>query len=91
MKQTTRFLNEAKQIKGIESDYALAKMIGITKSAISNYRNGTSKMDDYSAAQIAEIIGIKPIEVIATIHAEREKNEKKKKYWENLIEREKNK
>jgi transcriptional regulator with XRE-family HTH domain len=87
MKSTTEYLDEAKKRAGIESDYALAKRLGVTKAAISNYRQGISKMDDYTAAQIADLLEVDPLEVIAAANAEREKDEKKKDYWRKIFAR----
>ncbi|WP_255992048.1 hypothetical protein [Chitinolyticbacter albus] len=42
------YLDAAKAALGIESDYALAKRVGVSHGAISNYRAGFSKMDDYA-------------------------------------------
>jgi hypothetical protein len=41
-------------------------------------------MDDYTAAQIANVLGINEIEVIATANAEREKDDKKREFWQKL-------
>ena len=87
MKTTINYLNEAKKILGIESDYAMAQFLGVNRSAISGYRTGSRIIDDYAAAKIASAIGIDPMMVIAAANAEREKTEDRKEYWKNFYER----
>ncbi len=79
------YLDEAKKVLGIESDYAMAKALGITRSTLSGYRGGNI-MDDFTAAQIAEILEIDPMIVIAAANAEREKGERRE-YWEKISKR----
>lgn len=81
MKQSMDYLDQAKIKLGIESDYSMAKELGLTKQAISNYRNGKTSMDVYAACRIADVLKIDPMEVIAAANAEREKNEDRKSYW----------
>ncbi len=87
MKTTTKYLDEAKKALGIDSDNAMAKYLGVTRGAISNYRNGVSVMDDYAAAKIAGALGIEAMFVIAAANAEREKTVERKDYWKNFYER----
>lgn len=87
MKNTIGYLDDAKKALNIESDNAMAKHLGITRSAISNYRAGSYVMDDYAAAKIAEALMIEPMEVIAAANMEREKTEDRKAYWENFYKR----
>lgn len=82
MRSSIEYLDEAKAKIGIESDYAFAKNIGITRGAMSNYRNKVSIMDDYTAAQVANILGIQAIIVIAAANAERERDDGKKDFWQ---------
>ena len=80
------YLDKAKEKLGIQSDNGISKHLGITRCAISNYRSGTSKMDDFTAAKIAEILEIDPLIVIAAANAEREKGERRE-YWEKVSKR----
>lgn len=41
-------------------------------------------MDDYTAAKIANVLEINPLEVIAAANAEREKHAEKREFWEKL-------
>ncbi len=80
------YLDKAKEKLGIQSDNGVSKHLGITRSAISNYRSGNYIMDDFTAAKIAEILEIDPLIVIAAANAEREKGERRE-YWKKVSKR----
>jgi transcriptional regulator with XRE-family HTH domain len=85
MKTTGEYLKEAKS-KLNATDYRMAKLLGITQSATSNYALGKRVMDDTTAAKLAGLLGIEAMEIIAAANAEREKGEKKE-FWENFYKR----
>jgi plasmid maintenance system antidote protein VapI len=87
MKTTLEYIDEAKKALGIESDYGMAKWMGITTGAMAHYRGGKRTIDDYTASKLADAIGLDPLEVIAAANAEREKDEKKKDYWRKIFAR----
>lgn len=82
--KTKDYLEEAKRKTGLVSDYALGKRLGITKQAMSGYATGNRIMDDYTAAKLAEVLGINALEVIAAANAEREKDSAKVAFWRRL-------
>lgn len=88
MKSTIDYLDEAKNRLKIDSDNKMAGILNIKREGISNYRAGRSRMDDYVAARIAEILDIPKIEVIGTANYEREKNQTKREYWKIVVEKE---
>ena len=71
---------------GITSDYALAKVLGVTQSAVSSYRTGRSRIDDDVALTIAQILGVNPLVVIAQANAERAKTPEIRARWMGIIE-----
>lgn len=85
--KTKDYLEEAKRKTGLVSDYALGKRLGITKQAMSGYATGNRIMDDYTAAKVAELLGISELEVIAAANAEREKDSQKAEFWRRLATR----
>lgn len=87
MKSTISYLDEAKAKLGIESDYGMAAWLGVTRAAVSAYRNSARTVDDYAAAKIAEVLEIDPMIVIAAANAEREKDDGKRGYWEKYYKR----
>jgi len=72
MSTTNGLLDRAKAALGVDSDYALAKALGITQPAVTAYRHGKSAPEPAIAGRLAEIIGQPPLQVIAMIEQERE-------------------
>ena len=50
-----------------------------------NYRKKTSVMDDYTAAKLAQAAGIEPMAAIAMANSEREKCERKREFWKEIM------
>lgn len=84
-KTTADYLAQLKRHYGVTSDYALAKKLGIGVSLMSSYRTRRSRFDDYMCMRVAKELGIEPLEVIADIHAEREKRPEVKRFWSGLV------
>jgi plasmid maintenance system antidote protein VapI len=82
---TLEYLDEAKSKLGLPSDYALSKALGLTTSAISNYRAGRSRIDDDVALKLANLTGRNPFEVIAAANLERAKSPEMKALWASLM------
>jgi len=85
MKTTKEYIEEAKRRLEV-TDYRLAKILGVSQGAMSHYATGRRIMDDTTAAKLAGILEIEPIQIIAAANAEREKGEKKE-FWENFYKR----
>jgi len=84
MKTSIEFISDLKIKSGIASDYALAKLLGVTKVTISHYQNGKTLIGDATAMRVAELLDLDPAYVVACIHAERAKHEGEKKLWERI-------
>jgi predicted transcriptional regulator len=84
MKTTLEFISDLKTKTGLDSDYAIAKHLGITKTALSQYRLGKSFLGDQTAMKVAEMLEIDPAYVVACVHAERTKHAAEKKLWERI-------
>ncbi len=54
-----------------ESDYAVAKVLGISRSAVSGYRSRTPTLDESTALSIAAVLGERPEAVLLDQYAER--------------------
>jgi len=78
----SEWLDKVKIKENIESDYRLAKMIGIEQSGLSNIRRRDSGMDNYTAIRIAEMLEIDRMIVIIDMEKQKAKNKKKIEYWE---------
>lgn len=83
---TLEYLAACKKRLGIESDYALAKALGVSQTGISNYRTGRSRIDDNVALTIAQILGVNPLVVIAQANAERARTPELRAKWLGIIE-----
>ncbi|MFC4158454.1 hypothetical protein [Chitinimonas lacunae] len=86
MKTTAEYLQAAKEKIGAESDSALGKAIGLGRNSVGQYMRGERIMDDYTCAQVAQILGLSLVEVIAAANAERERTTERRDYWRNLWE-----
>jgi transcriptional regulator with XRE-family HTH domain len=82
MKKLVEYLDDAKAITG--SDYKTAQIMGVTRSAISNYRAGRNTPDEYGVFQLAEILKISERELFIDLAMQKEKNPEKRHYWEKL-------
>lgn len=87
MSTTLQYLDQAKERLHLPSDYALSKKLGVTTSAISNYRSGRSRIDDDVALKVAQILGLNPLEVIAAANVERAKTDEMRDMWRGLMEK----
>ncbi|EGK72439.1 hypothetical protein METUNv1_01204 [Methyloversatilis universalis FAM5] len=81
MNTTQRLMQEAKSALGIESDYALAKALEMSRQAISHYRTGRSQLDVEGAFRIAEVLGKDPAAIIAAVEAERATKPEAREAW----------
>ncbi|MBR8137220.1 helix-turn-helix domain-containing protein [Burkholderia cenocepacia] len=87
MNATCNYLDLAKQKLGVQSDYALAKALGLRTTAISNYRSGRNHFDDATAIKLAHAIGLQPAELLAAMQVERAKTEETRAAWADLLEK----
>lgn len=77
------YIDAAKEKLGNISDYALAKRLGRQGSWISRYRSGRGEaFDDKAAIEIAEILDIDPLVVIADMHLQRRQDNHE--FWESV-------
>lgn len=83
---TLEYLEAVKKRLGIESDYALAKVLKMRASTISNYRSGRGQMDDEIAVKVAEVLGLHPGVVVLDMHRERAKTPAAKSLWKEIAE-----
>ena len=74
MTTTIEYLDAIKTKTGAPSDYAIAKLLGISRASVSNYRNGHTYFDDDICVKVASLLDVDPIEVVINVHAERSTN-----------------
>lgn len=84
---TVEYLQQTKKVLNIESDYALAKALGVTRGAVSSLMLNRTSMSDETAAKVAAIIGKHPGIVMLDMHREREKNPELRAVWTSVMEK----
>lgn len=87
MNRIKELLDQIKTQQGITSNYALAKLLEINESRIGEYYKGIVKPDDYAITRVALILQMEPMNVLAEIRAETEKNPQKRRFWVNFLTR----
>lgn len=58
-----------KGFKGVETDEALARCLGVSKTALSNYKAGIRRLPDRAIVEIAEELGMETSQVMAIVNA----------------------
>ncbi len=79
-------LNQAKSRANLPTDYALAKVLGIERQIISQWKKGNRHPSNEEAVKLATLAGLDEMRVIAEIELQTAKNEKKKEFWKHYIE-----
>jgi transcriptional regulator with XRE-family HTH domain len=82
-----KFLDRAKVNGKIKSDYQLAQVIGITQSAISQYRMGGTLPDERVITKLCTLSGDDAGVILAQIQVERVKTEEGKLLWRSIAAR----
>jgi plasmid maintenance system antidote protein VapI len=81
---TVQILDRVASTLGNVSDYKAAQELGVTRQAVSNWRNDKNYMNDAPAIRAAEILGEKPETILALIAADRSDDPATKRIWTNL-------
>jgi hypothetical protein len=80
-------IDRAKDKANLETDYKLAKAIGLSQAGIvSSWRKGKRHPSNEEAVQLATLAGLDEMQVIAEIELRTAKNEKKQLFWKNYLE-----
>ena len=85
--KASEYLDAAKQRLNIESDYELAKRLEVGNGAISEIRKGTRHVPLEVAYKLAITLELDPAQVVADLESQREKNPKRRGFWEGFIQR----
>lgn len=87
MLNTIDLLDAAKQRAGITSEYRLCRTVGASDQTLRNWRLGRSVPDEKHAAALAELAGLDVGYVLASMAAERAKDDTLRAAWANLARR----
>ena len=82
--RTVQYLDAVKAKLRLESDYAVAKRLGLTTSGVSNYRRGKSTFDHLVAIRVARILDLDPMTVIADVELERATQPELRDLWRRI-------
>lgn len=84
MYRTAELLTKLKAFYGVTSDYALAKKMGVTRACVSSWSRGVTFFDDKVSFEVAEVLGLNPAILVASMHverAERKHDESALNFW----------
>jgi transcriptional regulator with XRE-family HTH domain len=81
------FLDRAKAGAGITSDYALAKLLGLSHSRVSNWRNDHNAPDERAVVKLCKLSGDDPEHVAACIQSMRAANDDAADLWRRVAVR----
>lgn len=87
MKNATRYLEAVKARHGGASDYRAAKILGVTTSAVSKWRNGTESFSPTTAKKVAEELGIDEEIVVIESQIDRCKSPEEAAIWQRVLRR----
>lgn len=78
--KSVQWLDRIREERGVESDYKLAQLLGVSKVAISQQRSGKNEMSVRAAVRAAELLNLPALLVIASVmyHGDRESN---REFW----------
>ncbi len=80
-----QWIDRLKVAKGLPSDYAVAKLLKMRPSSISNYRARNSTLDDDAALKVAMLLEVDPVLVLADQATERSKDESVQSVWRTML------
>jgi predicted transcriptional regulator len=84
---TRRYLDRCRRLTESGSDYAVAKLLGVSEDAINGYRTGRRCMDNNTCRKIAETLGVPLVDVIVAAEIERAKNAQDRAAWRKWLKR----
>jgi len=87
MFSVSEFLDRAKAGAGAESDYRLAKLLGINHSNVSNWRTGRNAPDERTIMRLCEWSGDDADHVAACIQSMRAANDDAAELWRRVAAR----
>lgn len=85
--KTTEYLDEVRRALSLPSDYAVAKVLGITRESVSQLRNGKTSMGIETAMKVGEILRVDGHAVYAHGQIERAKNQQIVDFWKSISEK----
>lgn len=72
--KAAEWIDRVKKMRGWDSDYRVAKELGLSRTTVSKYRTRTPTLDEESAIKVAGALGERPEAVLLDQYAERTQN-----------------
>jgi DNA-binding transcriptional regulator YdaS (Cro superfamily) len=88
--KTSEYIAAIKQKHAVKSDYAVAKLIGVTPAKVCTWGAGSELPGTLNCMKIAEVLECNPIQVLADIEVERAEKagrEAQAQEWKTILER----
>ena len=84
MQDLTEMIDKAKECRSLKNDAELARVLGVTRAAVSSWRTGLKTPDDEACQELAKLLGEPELRVLAVVHAARARTEKARKMWARI-------
>ena len=84
MSKAIELIEAAKEAAGLRSDNALATEIGVPRQTISEIKRGKHAPSAYIVMRLATMAGVDPLQAIADLETEREKDPVRVRWLENF-------
>lgn len=83
MESLARYLDELKELKGLERDSDVARALNVSRAHISQIRSG-SHMGEVKCFELAIALRREPLELLSLNQALRSKESKVQAYWRKI-------
>jgi transcriptional regulator with XRE-family HTH domain len=80
------WIDRVKAVKGWETDYRVAKELGLSRSAVSGYRSKTPTLDEETALKVAHALDVNAAIVLADQAIERARTQEARKAWNAVLQ-----
>ncbi|OFZ92317.1 MAG: hypothetical protein A3F74_15975 [Betaproteobacteria bacterium RIFCSPLOWO2_12_FULL_62_58] len=87
MAKFPELLDRLKRERKINSDNQVAKLLGLSRQSLCDYRKGHHTPDDYALTRIALELSLDPLALIAEVRAETEPDKEKRAFWRDFFRR----
>ncbi|CAJ0781928.1 hypothetical protein R77555_00875 [Ralstonia mannitolilytica] len=82
-----KYLDDLRDKLGVKTDKEVIAKLGWSTGTISNWRKGRMFMTNQTAGQVAELLGVPVIQIIAAVEADREEVTGQKSFWTAFFQR----
>ena len=84
MNTTNAVIDRIKSQHNVTSDYAVSKLLGVTRTSLSDYRHNRRQFSDEIAFRAAKLVDLNPVELLTNLHSERASNDIESELWKSI-------